>query len=78
MACFEFEELQKSFSACLGKEKATELLDSTLNELKMGGKTSFTGPEVLELCKYLEGHGGLVSVVAKLLVSKVHLRELSG
>ena len=75
MADFTKDELYKSFTACLGKEKAVELVNSTLKRIGISPKELYTPDEVLQLCEEFANETGLVAVVAKLLKSQAHLRN---
>lgn len=75
MADFTKDELYKSFTACLGKEKAVELVNSTLKRIGISPKELYTPDEVLQLCEEFANETGLVAVVAKLLKSQAHLRK---
>ena len=77
MSDFTKDELYKSFTACLGKEKAVELVNGTLNRIGILAKDSYTPDEVLKLCEEFANETGLVAVVAKLLKSQAHLRKAS-
>ena len=75
MADFTKDDLYKSFTACLGKEKAVELVNSTLKRIGIPPKGFYSPDEVLQLCDEFANETGLVPVVAKLLKSQAHLRK---
>ncbi len=77
MADFTKDELYKSFTACLGKEKAVELVNGTLTRIGVPTKEKYSPDEVLKLCEEFANETGLVAVVAKLLKSQAHLRKAS-
>lgn len=66
-------DIVNKFAETVGIDKATDLIEETVEALDLGAKTQFEKAEALQILDTLRQKGGMIGIIAGFLASEAHL-----